>query len=98
MAERVGPGVAVLGAVGELARTAGVDDDDEGPAHAYLFTGPRGTGKTSVARILYRAANCTHAVPLPDSFWNTTPAPPKSPAPSFFCNPTETSTSAVLAM
>jgi DNA polymerase III subunit gamma/tau len=28
------------------------------PAHAYLFTGPRGTGKTSVARILYRAANC----------------------------------------
>ena len=26
------------------------------PAHAYLFTGPRGTGKTSVARILYRAA------------------------------------------
>lgn len=29
-------------------------------AHAYLFTGPRGTGKTSVARILYRAANCEH--------------------------------------
>ncbi len=27
-------------------------------SHAYLFTGPRGTGKTSVARILYRAANC----------------------------------------
>src|SRR5919202_6672996 len=26
--------------------------------HAYLFTGPRGTGKTSVARILYRAVNC----------------------------------------
>ncbi|HEY0580679.1 MAG TPA: DNA polymerase III subunit gamma/tau, partial [Chloroflexota bacterium] len=32
------------------------------PAHAYLFTGPRGTGKTSVARILYRAANCEHLV------------------------------------
>ncbi len=31
-------------------------------AHAYLFTGPRGTGKTSVARILYRAANCEHTV------------------------------------
>jgi DNA polymerase-3 subunit gamma/tau len=31
------------------------------PAHAYLFTGPRGTGKTSVARILYRAVNCEHA-------------------------------------
>ena len=27
-------------------------------AHAYLFTGPRGTGKTSTARILARAANC----------------------------------------
>jgi DNA polymerase-3 subunit gamma/tau len=32
------------------------------PSHAYLFTGPRGTGKTSVARILYRAANCDHTV------------------------------------
>ena len=28
------------------------------PAHAYLFSGPRGTGKTSVARILFRAVNC----------------------------------------
>jgi DNA polymerase-3 subunit gamma/tau len=28
-------------------------------AHAYLFTGVRGTGKTSVARILAKAANCT---------------------------------------
>lgn len=27
-------------------------------AHAYLFCGPRGTGKTSVARILFRAINC----------------------------------------
>ena len=31
-------------------------------------------------------ASCTHAVPFPASFWKITPAPPKMPAPSFFCS------------
>ncbi len=31
-------------------------------SHAYLFSGPRGTGKTSCAKILSRAVNCEHPV------------------------------------
>lgn len=31
-------------------------------SHAYLFCGPRGTGKTSTAKIFARAVNCTHSV------------------------------------
>ena len=34
-------------------------------AHAYLFSGPRGTGKTSTAKIFAKAINCMEG-PAPE--------------------------------
>lgn len=46
----------------QVTKTLQKELTDGKTVHAYLFTGTRGTGKTSCAKILARAVNCQHPV------------------------------------
>ena len=45
-----------------VAKTLKQAVEQEKISHAYLFSGPRGTGKTSVAKIFAKAMNCSNQV------------------------------------
>lgn len=45
---------------GRIMKTLQKAVENDKVAHAYLFSGPRGTGKTSTAKIFAKALNCVH--------------------------------------